>query len=148
MKFLKNGVIGNLPGAPAIRTAITDPCPSLTSSFWLRECPFEIAWLPLSLRIPPRPQCFKLAPEMTFHRCWHTICTLSFRDSPQCPLQIGVILPNVTDQRKSVSGKTFSRQVILVQLFRTSGIHSSTLAFRSVRLSLASGLITDMTLSL
>ena len=27
------------------------------------------------------------------HRCWHTISTLSFRDSPQSPLQIGVILP-------------------------------------------------------
>ena len=55
---------------------------------------------------------------------------------------------NVIDRRKSVSGKTFSGQVILVQLFRAGGIHSSTLTFRSVRLSLVSGLITDMTLSL
>ena len=37
---------------------------------------------------------------------------------------------------------------ILVQLFKTAGVHSSTLALRSVRSSLVSGLITDMTLSL
>jgi hypothetical protein len=53
---LKRGIIGNLPGAPAIRTAVADPCPCLTSSSWLRECPFEIASLSLSFPVLPRPK--------------------------------------------------------------------------------------------
>jgi hypothetical protein len=33
---------------------------------------------------------FKRRPPWN-HRCWHTFSTLSFRDSPQCPLQIAFL---------------------------------------------------------